>query len=156
MDELIYKTNNVDEMNLSELKSILHLNKTTNKLDEKIIKILKQRINNLILESNKIEDTISETDIQTEDTEDTEDSEISSESDYLDDVKKLYSRNDRKAENDRFTQSSRKLYDRMMSQAEIINKSYKNITKKEIDKPFLNDKDNVKKLGERKNIKKKY
>lgn len=162
--QLLDKTNNVNHMNLSEIKNLLYLNKNTNKLNDKILTILKNKIKELIEESNKvIEESIEitdttvyseETDDDVDDTSDKCESDISSDSNYLEDVKKLYSRNDRKIENERFTQSSRKLYDRMMSQAEIINNSYKNITKKEIDRPFINDKDNVKKLGERKNIKK--
>ena len=161
--QLLDKTNNVKYMNLSEIKNLLYLNKNTNKLNDKVLNMLKNKIKDLIEESNKITDTSeyidnSEESINmTESTNSNESTESneSNESNYLDDVKKLYSRNDKKAENERFTQSSRKLYDRMMSQAEIINKSYKNISKKEIDRPFVNDNinDNIKKLGERKNIK---
>ena len=160
--QLSDKTNNVNEMNLSDLKNILYQNKNKNKLNDETINILKQKINNIILKSNTIiyEDTTDKSDIvdltesiETESIE-TESSE-SIDSNYLEDVKKLYSRNDKKAENEKFTQSSRKLYDRMMSQAEIINNSYKNITRKQIEKPFINSNDNITKLGERKNIKKK-
>jgi hypothetical protein len=152
-------------MNLSDLKNILYQNKNKNKLSDKIVNILKQKINNIILKSKEISDETDKTNEtnetdetnETNETDETNETEsIETESNYLDDVKKLYSRNDKKVENEKFTQSSRKLYDRMMSHAEIINNSYKNITKKQIEKPFINSYDNITKLGDRKNIKKKY
>jgi hypothetical protein len=91
-------------------------------------------------------------------TEESDESYKSKESkdDYKHDIKKLYDRVDKKGENQKFTQTSQKLFDRMISHAQVINDSYagKNINK--VSKPFVNDNsDNNRKLGERKFIGKK-
>ena len=70
---------------------------------------------------------------------------------YKDNIKKLYDRVNKKEENERFTQSSRKLYDRMFSEASYINDIGK-YKINNISKPFADNNINQAKLGERKRI----
>lgn len=159
---------NYQNLNLSELKTILYINKN---LKDDIKKEINDIIKNKIKLSNRprgllgstpriehnppvpIDDNDNLTDeersIYIESSDDTE-----SESDkknYKDNIKKLYDRVNKKEENERFTQSSRKLYDRMFSEASYINDIGK-YKINNISKPFADNNINQAKLGERKRI----
>ncbi len=149
--QLSDKTKNVNEMNLSELKNILYLNKSSNKLSTDIVNILNNRIDKIVANFRESASASASASDSSGSSSGSSSRSSTSDSNYLDDVKKLYSRNDKKIKNDHFTQTSRKLFDRMMSQAEIINNSYKDNRTKHIEKPFVNNESPVK-LGERKNI----
>jgi hypothetical protein len=164
--ELLQKTNqniNVNKMNLNEIKTIIYLNKKNNKLSDNIIKILNNKISNIIYLSNNKNntniDTHIDTDINTEtdtnlDTDTESSSELVSETDsYFESINKMYSKNNKKNQNNQTIHTSKKLYDRMLSQAEIINNSYKNIVCNKIEKPFIDINNFNQKLGIRKNIK---
>ena len=104
-------------------------------------------INNIKNKSKKIIITASVTDSSDE----SDDKSVKS-NDLIvqnNDINKLYDRLDKKGQNQRFTQTSQKLFDRMFSEASYINKIGSDNV---VIKPFSDD--NNKKLGIRKNIKK--
>ena len=142
---------------LSELKNILYSDKKITVESKEIINnIIKDKIKkSLIQKEIKITETETETETETDNSYTLEDSE--SEDSYKEDIRKIYNRNDKKGDNQKFTQTSQKLYDRMFSQAQIINQSYmssgSNNTVK-ISKPFISDNSNNRKLGERRFINK--
>ena len=163
---------NHQNLNLNELKTILYINKN---LKDDIKKELNDIIKNKIRLSNRpigllgstpriernkhvpIDDnddlTDEERSIYIESSDDTE-SKSESESDkknYKDNIKKLYDRVNKKEENERFTQSSRKLFDRMFSEASYINDIGK-YKINNISKPFADSNITQTKLGERKRI----
>ncbi len=165
------KNDDIYVMYLSELKNILYSDKKISDSSKSIIQnIIKDKIKNSLLES---ESSSSEESIESEknnndidqnidqdidynidyniETEESNESNI----DYKDNIKKLYDRSDRKGENERFTQTSKKLFDRMFSHAQIINDSYSNNNTQKISKPFATDNPGRIKLGERKYIGKK-
>jgi len=194
--QLYDRTNNVNKMNLSELKTIIYLNnnKYNNKLGKNILTILENKITTIIKKSvseqdddlynintdsdivgqNTDSDTVDRNNGQSNssdtiyisnsvdsdrDDSDRDDSDSvdpnsdDSEENYKKDISNMYSRTNKKNENQKFTQTSRKIFDRMISQAEIINKSYvdgKRTTEK-INRPFVDD-INTTKLGERKYV----
>jgi hypothetical protein len=138
------KTTNVNQMNLSELKNILYMNNKNNKkLDDKIINILNSKIKSLILASESIEtetdESIKTESIKTESIETESDESIETEIEPN--------------KNKKFTESSKKIFDRMVSHAEVINNAFRSKEKNRIIKPFIDINTNNKKLGERKNIK---
>jgi hypothetical protein len=148
------KNDDINLMSLSELKNILYNDKNISNESKNIIQnIIKDKIQNSLIESesSSSEESVSEEkdnniefdyDIESEESND----------DYKDEIKKLYDRSDRKGENERFTQTSKKLFDRMFSHAQIINNSYSNNNTQKISKPFATDNPGRIKLGERKNI----
>ena len=161
--KLYDKNDDIYIMYLSELKNILYSDKQISDESKNIIQnIIKDKIKNslVVSESSSSEESISvekdnekDNEIDTEFNYDIESEE--SNDDYKDEIKKLYDRSDRKGENERFTQTSKKLFDRMFSHAQIINNSYSNnINTQKISKPFAIDMPNRPKLGERKHIEK--
>lgn len=171
MDYIINNLNNINknynislnELSLSELKNILYSNK--NLLDKDKIKI-KTLINNKIGLSKKTNHNItkikSNIEINTEiNTESESNSESNSETESIDskdiliennDINKLFDRVDKKGQNQRFTQTSQKLLDRMFSEASYINNYQVINNNMAISKPYIDDNKNNKKLGIRKNI----
>ena len=152
------KNDDIYVMYLSELKNILYSDKKISDESKNIIKnIIKDKIKNSLIES---ETSSSEESIQSEKNNIDNDEDIDynidtdeSNSDYKENIKKLYDRSDRKGENERFTQTSKKLFDRMFSHAQIINNSYSNNNNtQKISKPFATDNPGRIKLGERKYI----
>ncbi len=144
------KTTNVNQMNLSELKNILYMNNKNNKkLDDKIINILNSKIKSLILASESIEtetdESIKTESIKTESIETESDESIES----IESIETEIEPN----KNKKFTESSKKIFDRMVSHAEVINNAFRSKEKNRIIKPFIDINTNNKKLGERKNIK---
>ncbi len=144
------KTTNVNQMNLSELKNILYMNNKNNKkLDDKIINILNSKIKSLILASESIEtetdESIKTESIKTESIETESDESIES----IESIETEIEPN----KNKKFTESSKKIFDRMVSHAEVINNAFRSKEKNRIIKPFIDRNTNNKKLGERKNIK---
>ncbi len=148
------KNDDINIMSLSELKNILYNDKNISNESKIIIKnIIKDKIKNSLVESesSSSEESISEEkDDNIEFEYDIESEE--SNNDYKDEIKKLYDRSDRKGENERFTQTSQKLFDRMFSHAQIINNSYNGVNTQKISKPFATDNPGRIKLGERKYI----
>ncbi len=152
--QLYDKNDDINIMSLSELKNILYNDKNISNESKIIIKnIIKDKIKNSLVESesSSSEESISEEkDDNIEFEYDIESEE--SNNDYKDEIKKLYDRSDRKGENERFTQTSQKLFDRMFSHAQIINNSYNGVNTQKISKPFATDNPGRIKLGERKYI----
>ncbi len=148
------KNDDINLMSLSELKNILYNDKNISNESKNIIQnIIKDKIQNSLIESessSSYESVSEEKDNNIEFDYDIESEE--SNDDYKDEIKKLYDRSDRKGENERFTQTSQKLFDRMFSHAQIINNSYSNNNTQKISKPFATDNPGRIKLGERKNI----
>ncbi len=148
------KNDDINIMSLSELKNILYNDKNISNESKNIIQnIIKDKIKNSLVESesSSSEESISEEkDDNIEFEYDIESEE--SNNDYKDEIKKLYDRSDRKGENERFTQTSKKLFDRMFSHAQIINNSYNGVNTQKISKPFATDNPGRIKLGERKYI----
>mgnify|MGYP003340274517 CR=1 FL=1 len=140
----------LNELSLNDLKNILYSNKNLSDHDK--IKI-KKTINKKINFTNKINIiNKKETEFETEtETKSIESNDILIEND---DINKLFDRVDKKGQNQRFTQSSKKLLDRMFSEASYIN-NYQVINNTNVmSKPYVDDNNNNKKLGIRKNIKK--
>ncbi len=146
---LYIKTKNNNTEEVDKIKNIINNkikqqsnNINNNEIDEDLIKF-KSNIKSNIKISKKIENK-SESDDST--------SSIKSE-DLLvknEDINKLYDRVDKKGQNQRFTQTSKKLFDRMFSEASYINKIG---TDNIVVKPFSdNNIQNPTKLGMRKNI----
>jgi hypothetical protein len=119
--------------------------------------IIKDKIKNslVISESSSSEESISVEKDNEDFNYDIDNTSEESNDDYKDEIKKLYDRSDRKGENERFTQTSQKLFDRMFSHAQIINNSYNGVNTQKISKPFATDNPGRIKLGERKYIGKK-
>ena len=158
--KLYDKNDDIYIMYLAELKNMLYSDKNISDESKNIIRnIIKDKIKNSLIESesssseepeseekktniNKDNDTEFNYDIESEE----------SNTEYKDEIKKLYDRSDRKGENERFTQTSQKLFDRMFSHAQIINNSYSNNNTQKISKPFVTDNPGTIKLGERKYI----
>ena len=154
-----YNINNLNNLNnfninynasLSELKNILYSNKNLLDEDKKIIKTL---INNKINFTKKTKDKInlesesdSESDLETE--------SIYSKDILIEnnDINKLYDRIDKKGQNQRFTQTSQKILDRMLSEASYVNNHQVMNNNMSMTKPYIDDNKNNKKLGIRKNI----
>jgi len=161
---------NYEDYTLNELKSLLYIKTKNNKIDE--VDKIKNIINNKIIQqkkninyNNKIgeinEDLIklksltkkSSKIIETLDESNESDNNSTKSDDLLvrnEDINKLYDRVDKKGQNQRFTQTSQKLFDRMFSEASYINKiGVDNV----VVKPFINNDDKkFTKLGIRKNI----
>lgn len=134
---------NINEMNLSELKNIIYLNKKCNKLSDTIVDTLNNKIKNIILCSNDKEsicDTPSDSASESASTTTTSDSCSTTDSDN-----KIHNENRKMYE----CLTSKKIFDRMASHAKVINEQQHN-NKVEIN--YLLD-NNTKKLGERKHIK---
>jgi hypothetical protein len=154
------KNDDINLMSLSELKNILYNDKNISNESKNIIQnIIKNKIKNSLVESESSsseEFVAEEKNNNIDETDDTEfNYDIESEEsniDYKDEIKKLYDRSDRKGQNERFTQTSQKLFDRMFSHAQIINDSYSNNNTQKISKPFATDNPGRVKLGERKYI----
>lgn len=141
-----------NELSLNDLKNILYSNKNLSDKDKiGIKKLINKKIN---LTKTKIikSETESEMESETEsEIESVESKDILIEND---DINKLFDRVDKKGQNQRFTQSSKKLLDRMFSEASYIN-NYQIINNTNVmTKPYIDDNnnDNKKKLGIRKNI----
>jgi len=150
MQSLYDTDKNIEDMYLSELKNMLYSKKP---IDPKIKEYISYNINTKIKDSIAIKKENITQEIESDNIyELTESDDIDSETndDYKQDIKKLYERKNKKEENERFTQTSKKLFDRMFSEAQVINNSYRNNNQK-ISRPFVNE-NNTKKLGERKNI----
>jgi hypothetical protein len=154
---------NYQNLNLNELKTILYINK--NLQDD-----IKKEINDIIKNKIKLSNTHcllglpndveyntqsdGERSIYIESSDDTDkstDIDTFDEQNYKENIKKLYNRVNKKEENERFTQSSRKLYDRMFSEASYINDIGK-YKINNISKPFTDNNINQQKLGNRKKI----
>jgi len=164
-------TNFYENYTLNDLKSLLYIktkNNNTTNIEE--INKIKNMINNKIIEQqNNIKNikhnenldndliklkSFNKKNIDSDNNNSESESENSVKSDDLlvrnDDINKLYDRVDKKGQNQRFTQTSQKLFDRMFSEASYINKIG---TENVIIKPFLNNDDRKStKLGMRKNI----
>jgi hypothetical protein len=166
--KLYDKNDDIYIMYLSELKNMLYSDKNISDESKNIIRnIIKNKIKNSLIEiesssseeieSEEIESKEKKNNINQDDnTEFNYDIESEeSNTDYKDEIKKLYDRSDRKGENERFTQTSQKLFDRMFSHAQIINNSYSSGNTQKISKPFVTDNPGRTKLGERKYIGKK-
>lgn len=164
--QLYDKNDDINIMYLSELKNILYSDKKISNESKNIIKnIIKDKIKDSLVESesSSSEESIIRSEKNVDDINYKNDNiefnyDIESEesnSDYKQDIKKLYDRSDKKGENERFTQTSQKLFDRMFSHAQIINDSYSGINTQKISKPFATDNPGKTKLGERKYIGKK-
>ena len=145
----------LNELSLNELKTILYSNK--NLTDKDKIKI-KNYINNKINFTIKINKT--EMEVKTKINSET-DSETDSETESIDskdiliennDINKLFDRIDKKGKNQRFTQTSKKILDRMFSEASYINNYQVINNNMSMTKPYIDDNRNNKKLGIRKNI----
>ena len=164
---------NYEDYTLNELKSLLYIKTKNNKIDE--VDKIKNIINNKIIQqkknmnyNNKIDEIdedliklksitkksskIIKTLNESEKSEESDNNSTKSD-DLLvrnDDINKLYDRVDKKGQNQRFTQTSQKLFDRMFSEASYINKiGVDNV----VIKPFINNDDKKStKLGIRKNI----
>ncbi len=150
------KNDDINIMSLSELKNMLYNDKNISNESKDIIKnIIKDKIKNSLLENetSSSEESISEEKYNNVEFDyDIDNTSEESNDDYKNEIKKLYDRSDRKGENERFTQTSKKLFDRMFSHAQIINNSYNGINTQKISKPFATDNPGRIKLGERKNI----
>ena len=147
----------LSELSLNELKNILYSNK--NLLDKDKIKI-KKLINNKIGLSKKINHNTTKIKSNTESNTESN-SESNSETESIDskdiliennDINKLFDRVDKKGQNQRFTQTSQKLLDRMFSEASYINNHQVINNNMTMTKPYIDDNKNKKKLGIRKNI----
>ncbi len=150
------KNDDINIMSLSELKNMLYNDKNISNESKDIIKnIIKDKIKNSLLENetSSSEESISEEKYNNAEFDyDIDNTSEESNDDYKNEIKKLYDRSDRKGENERFTQTSQKLFDRMFSHAQIINNSYNGVNTQKISKPFATDNPGRIKLGERKNI----
>ena len=156
--QLYDKNDDINMMYLSELKNILYNDKNISNESKNIIQnIIKDKIKNslVISESSSTEESISVEKDNEDFNYDIDNTSEESNDDYKDEIKKLYDRSDRKGENERFTQTSQKLFDRMFSHAQIINNSYNGVNTQKISKPFATDNPGRIKLGERKYIGKK-
>ncbi len=77
---------------------------------------------------------------------------------FQDNKNKLYKKADKKGENEKITQTSKKLFDRMVGEAMVINSTYTNNMTNTISRPYStlanNYDDSSNNLGVRRNIKK--
>lgn len=145
---------NYQNLNLNELKTILYINNNLkDDIKKEINDIIKNKIKlNSIIEDNAISDEKKSIYIESsDDTDKSNDTEKVDKHNYKENIKKLYDRVNKKEENDRFTQSSQKLYDRMFSEASYINDIGK-YKINNISKPFTDNNINQQKLGNRKKI----
>ena len=135
MDKLNFleKDNDIYIMSLSELKNMLYTNKKISDKSKNIIKtIITEKITDSLIEKemsetgSEDEESNDSDDINSNNSNDSDNSNNSTNSkdDYKQDIKKLYNRVDKKGDNQKFTQSSQKLFDRMFSHAQVINDSY--------------------------------
>lgn len=159
MDKIKYndKNNDIYNMYLSELKNELYINKKlTNKNIDKIKNLINNKIKNSLIYNkiNNIDNNINTDDIEVSSISISDElSSEESEEEYKNEISKIYNIKDKKGENQKFTQTSQKLYNRMMSHAEVINNTYnyKNNYNNKIIKPFV-DRNTNNNLGIRKNI----
>ena len=145
---------NYQNLNLNELKTILYINNNLkDDIKKEINDIIKNKIKlNSIIEDIAISDEEKSIYIESsDDTDKSNDTEKVDKHNYKENIKKLYDRVNKKEENDRFTQSSQKLYDRMFSEASYINDIGK-YKINNISKPFTDSNINQQKLGNRKKI----
>lgn len=150
--KLFEKNDNIYDMYLSELKNMLYNNKKLSEESINIIKsIIEDKIKNSLIEKLKPNITDTESSISIELSESSELKESISDKQNIKD--KQYHRYDKKEENQKFTQTSKKIFDRMLSQAEIINNSYINNNINKISRPYIDNQQ--KRLGERKYINKR-
>ena len=142
----------LNELSLSELKNILYSNKNLLDKDKKKIKILINNKINFTKKTNKETNIESESESESESNSETE--SIDSKDILIEnnDINKLFDRVDKKGQNQRFTQTSQKLLDRMFSEASYINNHQVINNNMTMTKPYIDDNKNNKKLGIRKNI----
>lgn len=145
-----------NELSLNDLKNILYSNKKLSDKDKiKIKNIIDNKINLTKKIIYKMEEKTEEKTEQYTDSDTKPDTESIESNDIIiqnDDINKLFDRVDKKGHNQRFTQSSKKLLDRMFSEASYIN-NYQVINNNNImSKPYIDNNSNTK-LGIRKNIK---
>jgi translation elongation factor EF-G len=172
----------LNKLNLNELKTLLYLNKSdkAKSANKEIIKEIKEliktkiKLSNIIIEdvSDVSEDKSEEIEDKTErsiyintnsdESDESDESDKSEESNYRNDIKKMFNKTSKKENNNRFTQTSQRLFDRMFSEASYIDnigRILPNNTITNINKFNLNNNDdgnnNVNKnLGKRKSIRK--
>lgn len=171
MNTLYDRESNIYFMSLSELKTLLYSGKKVSEESKQIIKnIINDKINNsfkkIINNSNSKVNLVNNL-VKDQDSDESTDSLYSSNSSdnydnqdhiFVQNANKLYNKSDRKGENQKVTQSSQKLFDRMISEAQVINNSYTNNINHVISRPFSNTNNqdifNTNKLGVRRNINK--
>ena len=149
--------NDINDINLSELKTILYMKKNlSDDIKNKINTIIHKKISNTKkIIYNKNDDkkiNIFKNNTDSDDNTDT-DSDDTNSKDILinnNDINKRYDRIDKKGQNQQFTQTSNKLFNRMFSEASYINNIGNNDY---IIRPYADTNNNTK-LGIRKNIKK--
>jgi hypothetical protein len=159
--QLFGKNNDINNMFLSELKELLYNNKNLkinlkDDIIDNIKKIMDSKVNKN-KDDNNDNNNDNENDTDTYSLSDSDKDNLTNSSssntddnyDYKEGRTKMYSKYNKKEENQKFTQTSQKLFDRMFSHAQILNQGYNN----NIIKPFKDYNNKKTELGKRKNIK---